>query len=68
MRTIVFDLDQQELAQFEGALPVSLGSVIELGNPNRDAIVREVRVRMHGDPTILVYVQVLDRTIPPPLR
>jgi hypothetical protein len=39
------------------------GSIFELGNPVRDAVVRDVRLRVDG--LITVYVDVTDGTVPP---
>jgi hypothetical protein len=63
--TAVMDTATRErLAYFDGAVWPRPGAIIELGKPNRDAIVREVRLRVDG--LITVYVDVLEGTIPPP--
>jgi hypothetical protein len=65
--TIVFSSEDRQVAWLKGvAIWPSVGSVIELGNPNRDAIVTEVRLQLpqahrSGNPdpgpaTILVIV------------
>jgi hypothetical protein len=69
VETIIFDLSHRELGRLQGvALMPPPGSIIEFGNPNRDGIVREVHLRASGVWLSIVYVQVLDRTVPPPLR
>lgn len=47
IRTLVFDQeDQTQVAWIDGPVWPNVGSVIELGNPNRDAEVLEVRLQL----------------------
>ena len=47
IRTLVFDQENQsQIAWIDGAVWPSVGSIIELGNPNRDAQVLEVRLQL----------------------
>jgi hypothetical protein len=67
--TIFYDFDQMEITRLEGRLIwPALGSVVEFGEPNRDGVVRDVRMRLDGGPTVMVYVDVKAKTIPPPLH
>lgn len=49
----------QQIAWIDGAIWPPIGAVIELGTPNRDAVVMEVRLMLGSDDqaTILVNVQ-----------
>jgi hypothetical protein len=58
--TIISNLaDQRELARIDGALWLPEGSIIELGQPNRDALVIDTRLILGPDDvaTILVSVE-----------
>jgi hypothetical protein len=62
--TVVMDTATGEkLAHFDGAVWPRPGSIFELGNPNRDAVVRDVRLRVDG--LITVYVDVTAGRVPP---
>lgn len=57
------------LAIIDGAIWPPLGSVFELGDPNRDAIVRDVRLRLHpSKASVIVRLEELERTVPTPIR
>jgi hypothetical protein len=46
VETIIIDQDQTTLAILDGPLWLPRGAVIELGDPNRDAVVQDVRLRL----------------------
>lgn len=56
--TIILDQHQQQLAIIDGAfLWPPKQAVIELGEPNRDAVVKDVRLRLHpGHASVLIRV------------
>ncbi|HSH61998.1 MAG TPA: hypothetical protein VK988_20580 [Acidimicrobiales bacterium] len=60
VRTLVFNENEDQVARLGVALWPPVGSVIELGNPNRDAVVLEVRLSLpqtnHNDGGAVVYV------------
>ena len=65
--TIILDQDQNTLAVIDGVLlRPPTGAIVELGKPNRDAVVREVRLRLFPQHAS-VLVRVFDRgeIIPP---
>ncbi len=60
---IVADQGGRQIAWLDIALWPSTGSVVELGNPNRDAIVVDVRLQLpqsdqsgHGGAVVVVFV------------
>jgi hypothetical protein len=56
--TMIVNLDDAPLAVVEGFLWPPLGAVVELSDPNRDAIVREVRLSLFPDQaTVMVRVE-----------
>jgi hypothetical protein len=57
--TMIVDQNDTPLAVIAGAyLWPPLGAVVELGDPNRDAVVREVRLQLHPDEaTVMVRVE-----------
>jgi hypothetical protein len=65
--TVLLDQNEQELARIEGAIWPPRGAVVELGHPNRDAIVQDVRVLFtpkHA--TVVIRVTDLEDTTVPP--
>lgn len=50
-KTYILDENDNHLARLGFALWPPVGSVLELGNPNRDAIVLSVRLQLHLGPT-----------------
>jgi hypothetical protein len=46
LETIIMVEGGQTLAFVEGVIWPPVGSIVELGNPNRDAVVRDVRLRL----------------------
>jgi hypothetical protein len=69
--TIILGPHQETFAIIEGAIWPRVGSVFELGNPNRDMLVRDVRLRLHpSHASIVVRLQDMgDETIiSPPAR
>lgn len=44
--TLIIEAEGRQLAFIDGALWLPEGTVIELGDPNRDAEVKEVRLRL----------------------
>ena len=57
--TIITNLsDQRELARIDGAIWLPAGSVIELGLPNRDALVICTRLRLEPDDVAVILVDV----------
>lgn len=47
VETILMDQDENQLAIVAGALWPPKDAVIELSDPNRDAVVQDVRLRLH---------------------
>jgi len=68
VETIINDEDDRTLAFLHDvALWPPIGAVVELGNPNRDAVVREVTLRLFpGHASIAVRVHDLGRVVPKP--
>jgi hypothetical protein len=69
VETIIMVEGGQTLAFVEGVVWPPVGSVVELGNPNRDAIVRDVRLRLFpSKASVVVRVDELPEggTIPVP--
>ncbi len=68
VRTFVFDENTDQVARLDVALWPPVGSVIELGNPNRDAVVLEVRLSLPqtnpNDGRAVVYVFTDDNGVP----
>jgi hypothetical protein len=57
VETIIMDQYEHQLAILNAALWPPKGAVIELGKPNRDAVVQNVRMRLsQGHASILVDV------------
>ena len=46
VRTFIFDENTNQVAHLDIALWLPVGSVIELGDPNRDAVVQDVRLSL----------------------
>jgi len=44
--TVIIEQDGGPLARIEGMIWPPIGAMVELGDPNRDAAVREVRLRV----------------------
>jgi hypothetical protein len=64
--TIFVDQDNNELAIVDAFLWPPVGAVVELGNPNRDGVVREVRLKLFpGFATVYVSVYDRDEIVPP---
>ncbi|MDQ6946893.1 MAG: hypothetical protein M3256_11645 [Actinomycetota bacterium] len=68
---IMHSADSRQLASLDSTVWPGFGSVVEFGNPNRDGIVTEVRLRLpqheHSGALILVYVddpEIEGNTIP----
>ena len=47
--TVVIGQDGGALARIEGLMWPPTGAKVELGNPHREAVVREVRLRLFAD-------------------
>jgi hypothetical protein len=59
--TIIRDQEQQQLAFLDVPIWPPRGAVIELGSPNRDAVVQDVRLRLNAShASILISVVDLD--------
>ena len=65
--TVLLDQNDHELARVEGPLWPPRGAVIELGRPNRDAIVQDVRLIFEPDHATVVIraTDLEDTTVPP---
>jgi hypothetical protein len=69
VETIIIDQEQTTLAILDGPLWPPRGAVIELGDPNRDAVVQDVRMRLSSThASILIDVldledQVVERVV-----
>jgi len=65
--TTIFDQHGDVLGIIDGFFWPRDGAIVELGNPNRDAVVREVRLRIEPG-WALIRVEVYDRgEIVPPM-
>jgi hypothetical protein len=64
--TIILDEDNDiVLAVIDAFLWPPAGAIVELGNPNRDAVVRQVRLRLsHDHASVRVYVYDQGERIP----
>jgi hypothetical protein len=47
--TVIIGHDGGALARIDGLMWPPIGAKVELGNPHRDAVVREVRLRLFPD-------------------
>lgn len=74
MQTIFFE-DDHQVAIVDGAVTPLVGTIVELGNPNRDAVMVDVRLRVertadddtdaHGAVAVIVRARGLANTVPP---
>lgn len=65
IHTLVLQEDHQ-VAWLDTAIWPPIGAVIELGNPNRDVIVKDVRLRLYavgGDQGAVIVVEVHDQVV-----
>jgi hypothetical protein len=54
LKTIVLGPEGTTLAHIQGAVWPPIGSVFELGRPNRDAVVKDVRLRLQSTEAMIV--------------
>jgi hypothetical protein len=59
-RTLIVDQDNEQLAWIDGGVWPTIGSAIELYEPNRDAIVRAVRLQLSPGQTSTILIDVHD--------
>ena len=65
VETSILDQDEQTLAIVDECLWPPVGAVVELGKPNRDAVVREVRLQLFPEQaSVLITVQDLGEVAP----
>jgi hypothetical protein len=63
--TVVIGQDGGVLARIDGLVWPPIGAKVELGNPNRDATVREVRLRVFPDNAqVCIKVEDLGQVVP----
>lgn len=55
VKTIITALDGVNI-HIQGYYPLPIGSIVELGNPNRNLIVEKVRLRVHGEEGPIVLI------------
>jgi hypothetical protein len=60
-RTLIFDrATQRQVAWIDGVVPLPVGTVIQLGNPNVDAVVATVRFWAAATSTVILDCDVPD--------
>jgi hypothetical protein len=63
--TVIMSQDGGVVGRVDGLLWPPADAKVELGNPNRDAVVREVRLRLFREyAQVCVTVEVLDKIVP----
>jgi hypothetical protein len=62
--TVIIGQDGGALARIDGLIWPPINAKVELGNPNRDAVVREVRLQLHPEHAVVcITVDDLGRVV-----